>query len=108
MQKIRQSEQDVQKQVAREEEYAFKSNISLSLVPYKELLDQMMDMEKAQEREKYTGFIIESLNKVFTSPTDRVYHDESKHKGISDRSLDRMLKRLASISESLSKIVKPV
>ena len=86
-----------------EEEYAFRSNISLSLVPYKELLDQMIEMEQAPEREKYTGFIIESLNKIFTSPTDKVYRGDDKVEGFSMRRLRKYL----TIIDQISKISKP-
>jgi hypothetical protein len=60
-----------------EEEYAFKSNISISLKPYQELVDGLVDKEDPIERAKYTAFIISSINKVFTSPTGLVFDTES-------------------------------
>jgi hypothetical protein len=60
-----------------EEEYAFKSNISISLKPYQELVEGLVDKEDPAERAKYTAFIISSINKVFTSPTGLVFDTES-------------------------------
>ncbi len=52
-----------------EEEYAFKSNISISLDPYQRLVGELVDKAKPEELAKYTAFIIDSVNRVFTSPT---------------------------------------
>jgi hypothetical protein len=60
-----------------EEEYAFKSNISISLKPYQELVDGLVNKDDPEERAKYTAFIIASINKVFTSPTGLVFDSES-------------------------------
>ena len=56
-----------------EEEYAFKSNISISLVPYQELVDKLVAKDQPAEREKYAGFIMDSISKVFSSPTDKSF-----------------------------------
>jgi len=61
-----------------EEEYAFKSNISISLVPYKELVEKLVKDEQAGEREKFTAFIIDAITKVYTSPTDKIFDGEHK------------------------------
>lgn len=53
-----------------EEEYAFKSNISLSLVPYKELVDDVLDEDQVS-KDKYCDFIISSVGKVFESPFNK-------------------------------------
>ncbi len=42
-----------------EEEYAFKSNISISLIPYQELVEKLVNNDQPGEREKYTAFIID-------------------------------------------------
>lgn len=68
-----------------EEEYAFKSNISISLIPYQELVGKLTDVGESSEKAKYTAFIIDSVNKVFTSPTERVFHPESHHKPLPDK-----------------------
>jgi len=59
-----------------EEEYAFKSNISISLKPYQQLVDELVDKDNPEERAKYTAFIISSINKVFTSPTGLVFDEK--------------------------------
>jgi hypothetical protein len=59
-----------------EEEYAFKSNISISLKPYQQLVDELVDKDNSEERAKYTAFIISSINKVFTSPTGLVFDEK--------------------------------
>ena len=56
-----------------EEEYAFKSNISISLEPYQKLVGSLIDKTKPEELSKYTGFIIDSVNRVFTSPTGEIF-----------------------------------
>ncbi|MGC4054480.1 MAG: hypothetical protein QM757_35830 [Paludibaculum sp.] len=53
-----------------EEEYAFKSSISISLDPYRELVDKLVLRDKPEELAKYTAFVIESVSRVFTSPTE--------------------------------------
>ncbi|MBI5083132.1 MAG: hypothetical protein HZB13_00835 [Acidobacteria bacterium] len=60
-----------------EEEYAFKSNISISLEPYRELVERLISKDQPEELAKYTTFIIESVGRVFTSPTDTAF-DHSK------------------------------
>lgn len=62
-----------------EEEYAFKSNISLSLEPYREFIEGFIDMEKDGEKEKYTQFIIDSLEKIFISPTDNLINSKTEN-----------------------------
>ena len=84
-----------------EEEYAFKSNISISLIPYQELVEKLVDKQQPQEKEKYTAFIIDSIGKVFTSPTEKMFDAEEKPK----INLDSALKQLSGVIE---KIVKPL
>jgi predicted nucleic acid-binding Zn-ribbon protein len=64
-----------------EEEYAFKSNVSISLVPYQELVEKLVDEKQEGERQKFTAFIIDAITKVYTSPTDKVFDAEHKPKG---------------------------
>lgn len=58
-----------------EEEYAFKSSISLSLVPYKELVEK-----STGDKEKYADFLIKAIDNVFTSPTDKVFMHSKEDK----------------------------
>ena len=61
-----------------EEEYAFKSSISVSLNPYRELIRSMLDKDGAGDTKKYTDFVIDSVTNVFTPPTDKVFDVEKK------------------------------
>ena len=81
-----------------EEEYAFKSNISISLVPYQELVEKLVTNNQPGEREKYTAFIIDSITKVFTSPTEKIFHPEDKQKTSSDS-----IKQVTSLVETIGK-----
>ena len=85
-----------------EEEYAFKASISVSLNPYQELVGRLVNLDVADERAKYTDFIISSINSVFESPTDKVY--ESDKKQIESSSLENITKQLGPILEPLAKI----
>lgn len=85
-----------------EEEYAFKSNISLSLIPYKELVEKIVKNDTPAEKEKYATFIIDSINNIFTSPTDKVFDHQKKEKGLSNKAL----KQLLSVLEPIIKAVK--
>ncbi len=55
-----------------EEEYAFKSSVSISLDPYQRLVGTLVDKGNQEEVAKYTSFIISAVNRVFTSPTDPI------------------------------------
>lgn len=85
-----------------EEEYAFKASISVSLNPYQELVGKLVDHADAAERAKYTDFIINSINSVFDSPTDKVY--ETEVKSSDSTSLEKLAKQLGSVLEPLVKI----
>jgi len=85
-----------------EEEYAIRSNISISLVPYKELVEKLVDKTKDAERERYASFIIESVNKVFASPTDKIWQTTEKDSG----NMDRSVKRIVSLLKPLIKEVR--
>ena len=92
-----------------EEEYAFKSNISISLIPYQELVEKLVAKGKPEDREKFTAFIIESINKVFTSPTSRIFgRNQSDVKP--DEAVKQIGKTLETVLkpfESIFKIIKP-
>lgn len=80
-----------------EEEYAIRSNISFSLTNYQGLVEKLVD-KTPEEKAKYTAFIIESITKVFTSPTDKIFH--SGEKG------NKSFKEMASIIRSILKAAK--
>ncbi len=56
-----------------EEEYAFKSNISISLVPYKDLVQEFVTDGNSQ---KFFDFLIQSVSEVFVSPTEKVFQKD--------------------------------
>ncbi len=93
-----------------EEEYAFKSNISISLVPYQELVEKLVDTKQSGEREKYSAFIIDAITKVYTSPTDKVFdgHDQGKNTTIDPlKQLEKAIKAVVGPLEPLIKAIKP-
>lgn len=84
-----------------EEEYAFKSNISISLVPYQELVEKIVDEKQQGEREKFTAFIIDAITKVYTSPTDKVFEPEHKSKSPTSDPLKQLEKVLKGVIDPL-------
>lgn len=85
-----------------EEEYAFKSNISISLNPYRELVSQLVDNTKPEELAKYTAFVIDSVNRVFTSPTDRIFDGHPEEK----TTPEKMIKALGDFLDPVLKALK--
>jgi hypothetical protein len=61
-----------------EEEYAFKSSISVSLNPYRDLVLSILEKDGKIDQSKYTEFVINSVTNVFTPPTDKVFDSEKK------------------------------
>ena len=88
-----------------EEEYAFKSNISISLIPYQQLVEKLVNNQNPQEREKYTNFIIESINKVFTSPTDKVFEQNEE---ISHLDPESAIKNVSKVLDAILKPLEPI
>ena len=84
-----------------EEEYAFKSNISISLEPYQKLVGQMVDKTKPEELSKYTAFIIDSVTRVFTSPTEHIFEAPGDK-----TSTERLIKTLGDFIEPLVKALR--
>jgi hypothetical protein len=88
-----------------EEEYAFKSNISISLDPYQEMVSRLMKFDGADpeyakvEQAKFTAFIIDAITKVFTSPTERVFDSPLKERPITDRALEKTVKLATAVAE---------
>lgn len=84
-----------------EEEYAFKSNISISLVPYQELVEKLVAKEQAEERQRYAAFVIDAISKVFTSPTESVFEGHEKHKGLSYKAAKQLVTLIEPIVKGL-------
>jgi chromosome segregation ATPase len=85
-----------------EEEYAFKSNISISLDPYQKLVAELVDKTKPEELAKYTAFVIESVNKVFTSPTETIFEDKKPDTSAPEK----IIKSLGEFAEPIIKALK--
>lgn len=85
-----------------EEEYAFKSAISVSLNPYRDLIRSMLEKDGTLEQTKYTQFVIDSVTNVFTPPTDKVFEGE-KHQGFPKKAL----KEVAEVVGTIAKAAKP-
>jgi hypothetical protein len=87
-----------------EEEYAFKSNISISLVPYKDLIEKLIDVKQTGEKEKYSTFLIDSITKVYTSPTDKIFDGEHK----ANANPNDVFKQLEKLINGLVEPLKPI
>jgi hypothetical protein len=96
-----------------EEEYAFKSNISLSLEAYRELVERLLKDEKeaitnsvAQHaRERLTTFIISAIDNIYSSPTVRVFGDKKKESKLTASTKE--LKEHWQTIEHIVNIMKP-
>lgn len=91
-----------------EEEYAFKGNISISLEPYRELVEKMIDKGDPAEAAKYSDFVIASIDKVFTSPTQQVFGSKEV-KETADEVADTskgLTKILGSVNDLIQSLAK--
>lgn len=84
-----------------EEEYAFKSNISISLVPYQELVEKLVAEDDVEQRKEYATFMMNTINKVFTSPTAEIFKDKNEGKSFINR---KSLKDISELVEAVAKI----
>jgi len=82
-----------------EEEYAFKSSVSISLDPYQKLVAALVDRSNPTELSKYTEFVIQSVNRVFTSPTGGVFEGNPSEKN----SAEKIIKAMGDVIEPVIK-----
>ena len=92
-----------------EEEYAFRGNISISLEPYRELVEKMIDKGNPVEATKYSDFVIASIEKVFESPTKQIFGESSKASSGDDvaetsKGLSKILSSVNDLVQSLAKL----
>jgi hypothetical protein len=80
-----------------EEEYAFKSAISLSLVPYKDLLQRM----KSDGHEAQAAFVEKLLIEVFDNPVKRVYAEGSATESGDQKVRARELRQLFALAKNV-------
>ena len=85
-----------------EEEYAFKSSVSISLEPYQKLVAALVDKGNPTELSKYTEFIIQSVNRVFTSPTGPVFEGIPSEKNYAEK----IIKAMGDVIEPVVKGLK--
>jgi len=83
-----------------EEEYAFKSSISVSLNPYRDMILAILEKGGA-DLTKYTDFVIDAVRNVFTPPTDKVFEGEKK-----SQFTEKTFKQAAEIIGSVVKASK--
>jgi hypothetical protein len=88
-----------------EEEYAFKANISISLDPYQELVRKLVKDDDPAQRDKYTSFIIDSITKVFTSLTEKIFDSSDKEKS-GPKVTNKALKQAIELMGAFVKEVK--
>jgi hypothetical protein len=86
-----------------EEEYAFKSSISISLDSYRRLVKTVVDEGKPEELSKYTAFLIESVNRVFTPP---IAHKSAESEENSGDLIERLLKSMGKFLEPFLSAIK--
>lgn len=71
------------------EEYAFKSTISLALTPYADLVKKIEDEGSDS---KYRDFIINSIDNIFSVPTDKAFGmNKTKETNIDIKNLNELL-----------------
>ncbi len=81
-----------------EEQYAFKSNISLSLEPFENFVGRMSAKEQDAELKKHREFVVGLINKVFTEPAERP----------TDKITDSGLGYTTESLEKIMKVLKPL
>jgi hypothetical protein len=93
-----------------EEEYAFKGNISISLEPYRELVEKMVDKGNTADATKYLDFVLTSIDRVFTPPAtssnssrERA-HDLAEEAGAASTGLSKILGAVTDLVQSVAKL----
>lgn len=89
-----------------EEEYAFKSSVSISLEPYQRLVDSLVDHSNKDELAKYTEFIIQSVNRVFTSPTEPIFEGSRRERTYTEKIIKAVGGAIGTATEPLIKGLK--
>jgi hypothetical protein len=76
------------------EEYAFKSSISLSLDSYRKVLNEELD---DKERDKIAGFLIASMDKIYSSPLENISKHSPKDGDIEVSAFERIMNSVSHI-----------
>lgn len=84
-----------------EEEYAIRSNISLSLEPFSKYVSATVDEKKADDIKRYNEFVVSSINKIFSSPTDSVFPPAKSHVVHDEFISKEFLEKVGQVSKQL-------
>jgi hypothetical protein len=76
------------------EEYAFKSSISLSLDSYRKVLNEELD---DKERDKIAGFLIASMDKIYSSLLENISKHSPKDGDIEVSAFERIMNSVSHI-----------
>lgn len=93
-----------------EEEYAFKGNISISLEPYRELVEKMINKGNTSDSTKYLDFVLASIDRVFTppatsnKPTTEPADEIAQEAGAASKGLSKILGAVTDLVQSLAKL----
>jgi hypothetical protein len=93
-----------------EEEYAFKGNISISLEPYRELVEKMVNKGNESDSTKYLDFVLASIDRVFTppvtstNPTKQNADGVVQETGAASQALSKILGSMTDFFQSLAKL----
>lgn len=64
-------------------------------------MEKLVDKEKPEELSKYTAFVIESVNRVFTSPTGQIFEPTGD-----TNSAEKLIKAVGEVIEPVIKGLK--
>lgn len=85
------------------EEYAFKSAISLSLEPYRKLVEEAIEQLSTDDRHQLADFLVKSIATIFETPTDKVF-GVPKTRGPSDT---KIISGFLEEAQKIKELIKP-
>lgn len=77
-----------------QEEYDFKSAVSVSLHHFKEIVENSMGDKESQ------SFLTKSISNIFSSPTEKVFGKNTKEKDMNDK-IDNAVERIVNMANTL-------
>ena len=66
-------------------------------------MEKLVSIDQPEERQRYATFIMDSITKVFTSPTEEIFKEKNKGKGLGDV---KTVKQITELIEAVSKGLK--
>lgn len=85
------------------EEYAFKSAVSLSLEPYRKLVEEAIEQLTPEERHHLADFLVRSIGTIFEAPTDKVF-GVPKTRGPTDT---KIISSVLEEAQKIKDLIKP-